>query len=226
MSLFDVKNLINFSHPLPLSVWATLCAVVLLGILVRRAKLPPALEPHGGKIWSVLFVLPVALILSLFVFGIGERSPEPQRTTAADRKSASSAAGSAEPDFAQSRTATPPQVPTSPECLAAVVGKDGVDDSFGADGRPRLQARRSLIEPDASKRFNAYKIAEELAGADLVRYAQKGVVSERTTTSSGVATNFHEVVRSLATGTLSGVRTIMTCYVNDIAWVVLEVPIR
>jgi hypothetical protein len=226
MSIFDIRSIITLSQPLPNKVWAAICAIVLLAIVLRMgqklAQAPGTVGRHASKIGLVVFALPVLLIGLIFVGpdpggrkeeeGTDTRSNKPVR--APDRAAA----------HAEMKVRDPAPVPVArnPECAAARHEQDGTKVVTEPDGTRTIMARRSVVQPDPLQRIDAGIIAEERAKAAFVSYARDH--TKRTIETEVVAGSqkLTEMMRSVAEGDLSGVRTVQSCYEDGVAWVKLE----
>lgn len=107
-------------------------------------------------------------------------------------------------------------------CASSKDEPNGAIPSTSADGQQIVSARQAVVEPNAAQRFNAMKIAEEQAKADLVRYAQQFVASRRALRSADGRMDFQESISSLAQGNLTGVQIVQSCYLDGVAWVKIQ----
>lgn len=221
MSFLNIRNVVTLSEPLPNVVWAAICAILLLAVLMRlgRASLPESISGHGGKLWLIVFGLCLFAIAAVFV---APNAPTPGNRFRQDAAMPSPIETSQLPAGRVSALTPPAFIDERMrDCIASRNEPEGVQVVANAAGKPIIVARRSLVEMDATKRFTALKIVEEGAKADLIRHAQQYIQTGRQTSDAARSIEFNEVIRSLASGNLTGVRTIQSCYVDGLAWVKL-----
>ena len=226
MSIFDIRSIINLSHPLPNKVWAAICAIVLLAIVWRAlSRAPEPVRRHTSRVWLAVLALPVLLIGLIFVLpdSGGPVVPGSGGSKEVKGEEARRKMTSGEPDRTPERAEikvggpAPPPVVGNPECAAAKYEQDGDQVVSAADGTRKIVVRRSQVQPDPLQRIEAMIIAEERAKAALVSYARSHTRQERVTSSK-----LQEMIRSVAEGDLSGVRRVQSCYEDGMAWVKLE----
>jgi hypothetical protein len=231
MSIFDIRSIVTLSQPLPNKVWAAICAIVLLAIVWRAlARAPEPVRRHTSKVWLAVLALPV-LLIGLIFFVPDAREPivpgasgrkENERAETQSKRSPGEPVSPKKHAEVKVRDPGPIGVARNPECAATRHEQDGVKVVAELDGTRRIMARRSVVQPDALQRIEAGIIAEERAKADLVSYARDHTRRERETEVVPGSPKLREMIRSVAEGDLSGVRTMQSCYEDGVAWVKLE----
>jgi hypothetical protein len=223
MSIFDIRSIIDLSHPLPNKVWAAICAIVLLGIVWRSlARAPETLRRHTSKVWLAVLALPVLLIGLLFALPDTGGGKDEEVAKIRGKKPLG------EPDRASERAdvkaddPAPIRVVRNAECAAAKHDQDGEVVVIAPEGTRKIVVRRSAVQPDPLRRVEAITIAEERAKAALVSYARSHTRQERVTDTGPGRSKLEEMIRSVAEGDLSGVRRVQSCYEDGMAWVKLE----